>query len=90
MQIGREGQDQSFILQATQQHFARLKVQMNDMRDQIEQNEEILRQLLPQTQRQKRHVLATLNHEDLENEFENEEGYAMEGEVCFECLSEGG
>ena len=38
-----DGQDQSFIvLQAMQQHFARLEVQMNDMLDQIEQNEEML------------------------------------------------
>ena len=35
-----DGQDQSFIvLQAMQQHFPRLEVQMNDMRDQIEKNE---------------------------------------------------
>ena len=34
-----EGKHQSFILQAMQQHFARLKVQMNDMRDRIEQND---------------------------------------------------
>ena len=38
-----EGQDQSFILQAMQKHFARLEVRMNDMRDRIEQNEEVLR-----------------------------------------------
>ena len=38
-----EGQDQSFILQVMQKHFARLEVRMNDMRDRIEQNEEVLR-----------------------------------------------
>ena len=41
-----EGQDQSFILQVMQQYFARLEVQMNDMRDQTEQNKEVLRQVL--------------------------------------------
>ena len=36
----KDGQDQSFIvLQAMQQHFSILEVQMNDMGDQIEQNE---------------------------------------------------
>ena len=43
------GQDQSFIVQAMQQHFARLEVRMNDMRDRIEQNEEVLRRVLPPT-----------------------------------------
>ena len=41
-----EGQDQSFILQVMQQYFARLEVQMNDMRDRTEQNKEVLRQVL--------------------------------------------
>ena len=45
------GQDQSFILQAMQQHFARLEIRMNDMRDRIEQNEDVLRRVLPHTQR---------------------------------------
>ena len=51
-----------------QQHFARLEVRMNDIRDQIEQNEEVLRRVLPQTQRQERCVSTTLNHEELEDE----------------------
>ena len=38
-----ERQDKSFILQAMQQYFLRLEVQMNDMRDRIEQNEEVLK-----------------------------------------------
>ena len=42
-----EGQDQSFILQAMQQHFARLELRMNDMRDRIKQNEEVLKRVLP-------------------------------------------
>ena len=67
------GQDQSFILQAMQQYFARLEVQMNDMRDHMEQNEEVLRRVLPQTQRQERLVLVALNHEELEDELEDEE-----------------
>ena len=46
---------------------------MNDMQDQIEQNEEVLRQVLPQTQRQERHVPTALNHEDLEDEFGDKE-----------------
>ena len=33
---GEVGQDQSFILQAMQQHFTRLEIRMNDMRDRIE------------------------------------------------------
>ena len=67
------GQDQSFILQAMQQqHFARLKVRMNDKRDQIEQNEDVLRRVLPHTRRQKRHVLAILNHEELDDELGDE------------------
>ena len=45
---------------------------MNDMQDQIEQNEEMLRQILSQTQRQERCVLETLNHEELENELGDE------------------
>ena len=44
-------QDQSFILQAMQKHFARLEVRMNDIRDRIEQNEKVLRRVFPQTQR---------------------------------------
>ena len=44
---------------------------MNDMRDWIEQNKEVLRRVLPQTQRQERHVLTTLNHEELEDEEED-------------------
>ena len=55
-----EGQDQSCILLAMQQHLTRLEVRMNDMRDWIKQNEE-------------RHVPATLNYEELENEFEDGE-----------------
>ena len=39
----RARQDKSFILQAMQQYFLRLEVQMNDMRDRIEQNEEVLK-----------------------------------------------
>ena len=38
-----EGLDQSFILHAMQEHFARLEVRMNDIRDRIEQNEAVLR-----------------------------------------------
>ena len=45
---------------------------MNDMRDRIEQNEEVLRRVLPQTQRQERCVPTTLNHEDLEDELGDE------------------
>ena len=61
------GQDQSFILQAMQQHFARLEIRMNDMRDRIEQNEDVLRRVLPHTQRQEKRVPAVLNHEELED-----------------------
>ena len=67
------GQDQSFILKAMQQHFARLEVRMNDMRDRIEQNEEVLRRVLPQTQRQESHVSTTIYHEELEDELGDEE-----------------
>ena len=67
------GQDQSFILQAMQQHFARLEIRMNDMRDRIEQNEDVLRRVLPHTQRQEKRVPAVLNHEELEDELEDEE-----------------
>ena len=42
-----EGQDQSCILLVVQQRFTRLEVQMNDMRDPIKQNEEVLRRVLP-------------------------------------------
>ena len=45
---------------------------MNDMRDQIEQNE-VLRRVLPQAQRQERRVLAALNHEEFEDELGDEE-----------------
>ena len=48
------------------------------MRDRIEQNEEVLRQVLPQTHRQERHVLATLNHEELQDELRDEEGDQIE------------
>ena len=51
---------------------------MNDMQDRIEQNEEVLRQILPQTQRQERCVSTTLNHEELENELGDEEGDPIE------------
>ena len=44
-----EGQDQSFILHAMQEHFARFEVQMNDIQDRIEQNGAVLRRVLPQT-----------------------------------------
>ena len=64
------GQDQSFILQAMQQHFMRLEGWMNDMRDWIEQNEEVLRQ--------ERRVLTTLNHEEHEDELGDEEGHLVE------------
>ena len=46
---------------------------MNNMQDQIEQNEVVLRRVLPQTQRQDRRVPTALNHEELENEFGDEE-----------------
>ena len=68
----REVGQESFILQAMQQHFARLEVRINDMGDRIEQNEEVLRRVLPQTQRQERRVPATLNHEGLEDELGDE------------------
>ena len=61
------------MLQVMQQHFVRLDIQVNDMRDQIEQNKEVLRQVLPKTQRQERHVPTTLNHEELEDELGDEE-----------------
>ena len=51
---------------------------MNDIRDQIEQNEEVLRRVLPQTQRQERHVLITLNRVELEDELGDEEGDPVE------------
>ena len=54
---------------------------MNDIRDQIEQNGAVLRRVIPQTHRQERRVLTTLNYEELENEFEDEDEYPMEGEV---------
>ena len=56
-----------------QQHFARLGVRMNEMLDQIEQNEEVLRWVLPQTLRQVRRVPVALNHEELGNEFGDKE-----------------
>ena len=56
-----------------QQHFARLEVQINDIRDQIEQNKEVLRRVLPQTQRQEGRVPIALNHEELEDELGDEE-----------------
>ena len=54
---------------------------MNDMRDQIELNEDVLRRVLPQTKRQERRVPTTSNHEGLENELEDEDEYSMVGEV---------
>ena len=54
------------------QHFARLEVRIKNMQDRIEQNEEVLRQVLPQTQRQERHVPTALNHEELKNEMKDE------------------
>ena len=83
-----EEQDQSFILHALQEHFARLEVRMNDIRDRIKQNGAVLRRVLPQTQRQERRVAAALNHEELENVFEDEDEYRMEGEVLVRrCVS---
>ena len=76
-----EGQNQSFILQAMQQHFARFEVRMNNMRDRIEQNEEVLRRILPQTQRQERRIMVALNHKELENELKDEEEYPIDGEA---------
>ena len=75
--------DQSFILLAMKEHFARLMVRMNDIRDRIEQNEAVLRRVLPQTQRQERRVAAALNHEELKNEFEDEDEYPIEGKVLM-------
>ena len=52
---------------------------MNDMRDWIEQNEEVLRRVLPQTQRQERHVPTTLNYEELQDELgDDQEGDLVE------------
>ena len=47
---------------------------MNDMRDQIKQNEEVLRLVLPQTERQERRVPTTLNHEELKDELRGAKG----------------
>ena len=44
---------------------------MNDMRDRIEQNEDVLRRVLSHTQRQEKRVPAVLNHEELEDELED-------------------
>ena len=54
---------------------------MNDMRDRIEQNEEMPRAVVPQTQRQERHVLVALNHEELENKLKNNGEYPKEEEA---------
>ena len=54
---------------------------MNDMQDWTKQNEEVLRRVLPQTQRLDRHVPSTLNHEELENELEDEDEYLIEGKA---------
>ena len=54
---------------------------MNDMQDWIEQNKEVLRRVLPQTQRQEKCVPAALNHEEFENELEDEDKYPMEGKT---------
>ena len=59
---------------------------MNDIQDRIEQNGAVLRRVLPQTQRQERCVAVALNHEDLENEFEDEDESPMEGEVLVRRL----
>ena len=75
------GQNQSFILQTIQQHFARLEAQMNDMRDRIEQKEEVLKCVFLQTQRQERRVQEALNHEELKNELKDEEKYWIEGKA---------
>ena len=72
------GQDQSFMLQVMQQHFARLEVRIIDLQDRIEQNEKVLRRVLPQTHRQERHVPTTLNHEELEDELGDEKGDPVE------------
>ena len=74
----REVGQESFILQAMQQYFARLEVPMNNIGDRIEQNEEVLRRVLPQTQRQERRVSVTLNHEGLADELGDEEGDPIE------------
>ena len=54
---------------------------MNDMQDWIEQNKEVLRLVLPQTQRQEKRVPAALNHQEFENELEDEDKYPMEGKT---------
>ena len=49
----------------------------------MKKNEEVLRRVLPQTQRQKRSVSASLNHEELKSELKDEEEYLIEGEALM-------
>ena len=59
---------------------------MNDMRDWIKQNKEMLRRVLPQTQRQERRVSTALNHEEFKNELKDEEEFLIEEEVLVTRL----
>ena len=68
-----EGQGQSFLLEAMQQHFARLQVWINNIQDQIEQNEEAMRRMTTKNKRQGRRTPIVMSHEQAENGREDEE-----------------
>ena len=67
-----EGRDQSFLLEAMQQHFARLEVRMNNIQDLIEQNEEAMRRMIPQNQRQGKRTPIVMSSEEAKNGCEDE------------------
>lgn len=46
---------------------------MNEIQDRIEQNVELVRRVVPQTQGRDTHVPTTLNRRSIENGFEDEE-----------------
>ena len=78
-----EGQNQSFLLEAMQQHFARLEVRMNNIHDQIKQNEEPMRRMIPQNQRQGRRTPTVMIHEEATNGREDEEEDEVEEKGRF-------
>ena len=68
--------DVMFMLKAMQQHFYRMHVEMNEMRDRIERTEERQQRGIPQGRRQPRRVPEAQYQEesDIESNFEEDQG----------------
>ena len=68
--------DVMFMLKAMQQHFDRMHVEMNEMRDRIERTKERQERGIPQGRRQARRVPKAQYQEESENEsnFEEDQG----------------